>query len=346
MSCMVAKAQTQERRDLWISLSCVPVSVERTRIKQDRGDPWANNQQVFTQEIDIDFRVSGLPHAVVIQADNFRVRELVKKIGTHLHRAPLQADLQQNNVYNPFSKNSKAMIREMGNVELFELCETIPKLQCSECLLCLNQGLICCTCGQVLVGSEFSQKLNKLSLDALSILHYVIKKARPRGSRHGKTEAQKKYHVELTARKNITKEFTIVFLRHQVYRESQLKIGWTGQKCIEMDKLAQEDHSNRPSRKEFKRCQRQWYLTLNKSGKNAPMRLRTDFQAAVTIKNRLHRESGEERAEPIFSTKSKMAPFFLKWFLVELGRVQKLVELMSSIHFLSLFVAVGFVDSW
>ena len=36
----------------------------------------------FTQleEIDIDFRVSGLPHAVVKQTENFRVRELVKKI--------------------------------------------------------------------------------------------------------------------------------------------------------------------------------------------------------------------------------------------------------------------------
>ena len=28
----------------------------------------------------------------------------------------------------------------MGNVELFELCETSPKVQCSECLLCWNQG--------------------------------------------------------------------------------------------------------------------------------------------------------------------------------------------------------------
>ena len=88
-------------------------------------------------------------------------------------------------------------------------------------------------------------------------------------------------------------------LRDQVYRDSQLKIGWTEHKCIEMDKLAQVDHSHRLSREEFKRYQGQRYLTLNKSGKNAPMRLRSDFRAAVTIKNRLHRESGEERAEPI-----------------------------------------------
>ena len=76
--------------------------------------------------------MSGLPHAVVKQAENFSVRELVKKIESHPHRDALQADLQQNNVYNPFSDDSKAMIREMGNVDLFELCEAIPKVQCSE----------------------------------------------------------------------------------------------------------------------------------------------------------------------------------------------------------------------
>ena len=87
------------------------------------------------EERDIDFRVPGLSHAVVKEAENFRVQELVKKIESHPHREALQADLQQNNVYNPFSNNSKAMIREMGDVELFELCETIPKVQCSQCLL-------------------------------------------------------------------------------------------------------------------------------------------------------------------------------------------------------------------
>ena len=47
------------------------------------------------------------------------------------------------------------MIREMGNVELFELCETIPKVQCSECLLYWNQGMVYCTC--LLKESEASQ---------------------------------------------------------------------------------------------------------------------------------------------------------------------------------------------
>ena len=51
------------------------------------GRPVVSGQPtgLFTQfeEVDSDFRVSGLPHAVVKQAENSRVRELVKKIECH-----------------------------------------------------------------------------------------------------------------------------------------------------------------------------------------------------------------------------------------------------------------------
>ena len=66
-----------------------------------------------------------------------------------------------------------------------------------------------------------------------------------------------------------------------------------------MDKLAQENHSYCPSSEEFGRYQKNWFITLNKSGRNAPMKLRSDFREALTNMHRLHRESGEERPEPI-----------------------------------------------
>ena len=125
--------------------SFVPVSVELVDKDEDADEnvvadqtrterPVGGQQSTQREEVDIDFRVSGLPHAVVKQAGNFRVRELVKKIESHPHRQALQADLQQNNVYNPFSDYAKAVIRELGNVQLFELCKTNPKVQCSQCL--------------------------------------------------------------------------------------------------------------------------------------------------------------------------------------------------------------------
>ena len=85
----------------------------------------------------------------------------MKKIESHPHRKALQADLQQNNVYNPFRNNSKVMIREMGNVELFEPCETIPKVQCPECFLYWNQGIVYCTSGHLLKESESSQHFHQ-----------------------------------------------------------------------------------------------------------------------------------------------------------------------------------------
>ena len=50
---------------------------------------------------------------------------------------------------------------------------------------------------------------------------------------------------------------------------------------------------------EERRYQGQWYLTLNNTGKNGHMKLRSDFRAAVSVKNRLHRESGEQVEELI-----------------------------------------------
>ena len=280
-------------------------NVDADQTSTERPVESGQSTGLFTQreEIDIDFRVSGLPHAVVKQTENFRVRELVKKMESHTHREALQADLQQSDVYNQFSEKSKKMIRDMGNVELFELCETIPKVQCSECLLCWSQGVICCTCGHLLVESESIQHFHKWRLDALSIPFYVIKKGRPRGARHGKTDAQKQLFMAHNARRRRIKNnfdgFHDRFQRDPVYRVSQHKIGWTEEKCIEMDKFAQDGHSYRLSCEEYERYQKHWYLTLNKSGKNAPMRLRSDFRKAVTIMNCLHRESGEERAEPV-----------------------------------------------
>ena len=87
---------------------------KRRRRSSQTGRPVGSEQSIdlFTQreEMDIDFRVSRLPQAVVNQTRNFRVRELVKKIESLPHRQALQAELQQSNAYNPFSDESKAMI--------------------------------------------------------------------------------------------------------------------------------------------------------------------------------------------------------------------------------------------
>ena len=69
-----------------------------------------------------------------------------------------------------------------------------------------NQGIVYCTCGQFLVDSESRRKFDKLRLDALSFLNYVVKKGRCNGARHGKTEEQKEYHIAWNAWKRCCKK--------------------------------------------------------------------------------------------------------------------------------------------
>ena len=118
-------------------------SFHEEAVKYDRtGKPFVGRdashepvkQQSMLNEVNIDFRIPGLPHSVVKQAQNSLVRELVKKIENHPHRHALQLDLQQNKAYNQFSTTTKQMIQDVGNVELlFELFETDQKTQCKEC---------------------------------------------------------------------------------------------------------------------------------------------------------------------------------------------------------------------
>ena len=184
---------------------------------------------LFTQleEIDIDFRVSGLPHAVVKQAENFRVRELVKKMESHTHREALQADLQQNNAYNLFSKKSKEIFAKWAMYSYSSFAEQFQKCNAQNAFFIGIKEWSIAPVDISWVESESIQHFHKWRLDALSIPHYVIKKGRPRGAPHDKTEAQKEHHVSHNARRRCIKKnfdgFHDRFQRDPVYRDSQLK---------------------------------------------------------------------------------------------------------------------------
>ena len=87
----------------------------------------------------LDFRAQGLPRSEVKEAEIGRLFELIDKIESHPHQGDQQEDLKQTNVFNPFSENSKTLIRDAGNVEYFELCETDSQVQLSYCLSFFGQ---------------------------------------------------------------------------------------------------------------------------------------------------------------------------------------------------------------
>ena len=119
----------------------------------------SSHEQTMLNEVNIDFRIPGLPHSVVKHAQSTSVRELIQKIENHPDRHALQQDLRPNQAYNPFSPESKRMIQEVGNIELFELLETDPKTQCKECLSYWSEGIVYCTCGHLLKETVANQSL-------------------------------------------------------------------------------------------------------------------------------------------------------------------------------------------
>ena len=90
------------------------------------------------------------------------------------------------------------------------------------------------------------------------------------------------------------------FLEDPVFRESQLEHDRTEEACIQMDKDAQKDFTYRMTQEEYCRYRKNWWISLNKSGKIGPVRDRSDFNDALTTLNRLHQESGERQLRVSF----------------------------------------------
>ena len=152
-------------------------------------------------------------------------------------------------------RSPRKMIQDMGNVELFELCETNPTTQCTECLLYWSEGIIYCTCGHQLRESAASRGAIQWTLDLLSIPNYVIKKGRPHGNRHGKTKEQRDHFVAHNLRRRCQKSgFQGIhdrFLKDPIFRESQLEHDRTEEVCIQMDEIAQKDFSHHMTQAEY-----------------------------------------------------------------------------------------------
>ena len=86
------------------------------------------------------------------------------------------------------------MIQDVDNVELFELFETDPMTQCTECLSYWSEGIVYCTCGHLLKQIVANRGFIEYTLELLSIPD-VIKNGRLHGHRYGKTPEKKEYHL-------------------------------------------------------------------------------------------------------------------------------------------------------
>ena len=296
--------QTENVPDGCQTRSChesISFNIGDETIRDRTGQPVVNHdesshEQTMLNEVNMDFRIPGLPHSVVKQAESSLVRELVKKIENHPDRHALQLDLQQNKAYNPFSATSKKMIKNVGNVELFELFETDPKTQCKACLSYWIEGIVYCTCGYLFKVIVANRSFIVYTLDLLSIPEHVIKKGRPHGHRYGKAPENKEYLAHTLKKRCIKRKFTGThdrFLRDHVFLERMLENNRDEDVCRKWDDLAEQDHTYRMSEEEYFHYRQNWWISLNKSGNTTePMRKRSDFNQALSTLNRVHREAG------------------------------------------------------
>ena len=166
------------------------------------------------------------------------------------------------------------MIQDVGNVELFELCETDPKTQCKECLSYWSEGIVCCTCGHLLKETVASRSFTEYTLDLLSIPNYVIKKGRPHGHRYGKT---KEYHQTHNFKKEMHQE---EFWRDSRSFVERSRISWISTRTWSNWRSLYPDGQGRAERfhlsndaTEYFRYKQNWWISLNKSGNTGPWRI-------------------------------------------------------------------------
>ena len=253
-----------------------------------------------TDEENIDFNIQGVPNSMVKRSHGVTVHNLIQKIENHPQRQALQSDLQQHRAFNLFSKESKDAIKAAGNTELCEIVDVEPKAQCRACLTYWDVGIVYCTCGHFLQDDTTeNKKYIKSVLDLFSIPNFYIKKGRPHGHRYGKKEGCKEYHtanqLQKRCRKKQYENIHDRFIRDTWLRKTMIELGRSEEVILEMDRLANEDHTHIATEEEIDVYRGNWWIRSNFVGCNTmPIRHRPDFKKALSTLHRL--KKAEDKA--------------------------------------------------
>ena len=174
--------------------------------------------------------------SAVKRSHGVNVQNLIQKIKNHPQRHALQSDLQQHRQFNPFSKESRYVIKAAGNTELCELLDVEPKAQCKVCLSYWDVGIVHCTCGHFLRDdTKEIKKYIKFTLDLFSIPNYYIRKG---GHRYGKKEGDHEYFIAYQLKKKCKKRAFLSihdwFIRDARFRKTMIELGRTEEVIREM----------------------------------------------------------------------------------------------------------------
>ena len=271
-------------------------TVEEQFVPEEHRDTASSNANKFnlaTDEENIDFNIPGVPNSMVKRSHGVNVHNLIQKIENHPQRQALQSDLQQHRAFNPFSKESQDAIKAAGNTELCEIVDVEPKAQCRACLTYWDVGIVYCTCGHFLRDDTTENKKYISSvLDLFSIPNFYIRKGRPHGHRYGKKEGCKEYHttnqLQNRCRKKQYENIHDRFIRDTWFGKTMIELGRSEEVILEMDRLANEDHTHIATEEEIDVYRGNWWIPSNFVGSDTmPIRHRPDLKEALSTLHRL-----------------------------------------------------------
>ena len=260
---------------------------------RDTASSNANKFNLAIDEENIDFNIPGVPNAMVKRSHGINVHNLIQQIENHPQRQALQSDLQQHRAFNPFSTESKDAIKAAGNTELCEIVDVEPKSQCRACLTYWDVGIVYCTCGHFLQDDTTENKKYISSvLDLFSIPNFYIRKGRPHGHRYGKKEGCTEFttakQLQKRCRKKQYENIHDRFIRDTWFRKTMIELGRSEEVILEMDRLANEDHSHIATEEEIDVCRGNWWIRSNLVDPDTmPTRHRPDFKKALSTLYRL-----------------------------------------------------------
>ena len=143
-----------------------------------------------------------------------------------------------------------------------------PKHSAKHVLSFWEVGIVYCTCGHFSQDDTTeNKKYIKSVLDLFSIHHCFIRKGRPHGHRYGKKEGDHEYFTANQLKKKCKKrDFLSIhdrFIRDARFRKTMIEMGRTEEVIREMDKSANEDHTNHAAEEEINVYRSNWWTRSN-----------------------------------------------------------------------------------
>ena len=149
-----------------------------------------NVDNEFNRAIDkenIDFNIPGVPNSTVKRSHGVNVQNLIQKIENHPQRQALQSDLPQHRPFNPFSKESQDVIKQLETL----ICANYSMLNLKHnAKHAWRTGTLASSAARAVTSYEMIRQRTRSTSSPflISSLHriFYIRKGRPHGHRYGK----------------------------------------------------------------------------------------------------------------------------------------------------------------